>query len=223
MLQRSNRLMRTMLWCGFASAACVGPAVAADVTGDWLVKDGTAVIRVADCDGTMWGVVAWEKIPGGRDTKNPDASKRDRPFLGMPLLIGMKPGSERGEWEGHVYNAKDGKTYDSRIHLAGPDALEIEGCVLGFLCGGETWTRIAMLPPGPAATTAGTAPARNAPDKTAAPVKPGTSAKPADKAQTKPSAKTAAKTTGSASPPAAAENDPVGDVCLLPEIARRPH
>jgi uncharacterized protein (DUF2147 family) len=207
MLQRSNRLIQTLVWCGLASAASVAPALAADVTGDWLVKDGTAIIRIADCEGAMWGVVAWEKIPGGQDTKNPDAAKKSRPFLGMPLLIGMKPGSERGEWEGHVYNAKDGKTYDSRIHLTGPDALEIEGCVLGFLCGGETWTRVESLPSGPA--TAGTAPAatKSAP------------AKPRDKAQ----GKGAARTTGSATAPAATGNDPVGDVCLLPEIARRPH
>ncbi|RIK96885.1 MAG: DUF2147 domain-containing protein [Proteobacteria bacterium] len=209
MLQRSNRLMRTMFWCGLVSAASAAPALAADVTGDWLVKDGTAIIRIADCDGAMWGVVAWEKIPGGRDTKNPDATKKNRPFLAMPILISMKPGEEKGEWEGHVYNAKDGKTYESKIHLARPDALEIEGCVLGFLCGGEIWTRVTSLPPGPATATAGTA--------------KGAPAKRADKAQPKAPAKSTAKTTGFANSPAAAENDPVGDVCLLPDVARGTH
>lgn len=219
MLQRSNRLMQMMVWCGIVSAAGAVPALAADVTGDWLVKDGTAVIRIADCDGAMWGVVAWEKIPGGRDAKNPDATKKNRPFLGMPILISMKPGDDRGEWEGHVYNAKDGKTYESKIHLARPDVLEIEGCVLGFLCGGETWTRVTSLPSGPA--TAGTAPA---PARSAA-AKPADKgqAKAADKAPNRAAAKNAAKTTGSANPPAAADNDPVGDVCLLPDVARGTH
>lgn len=196
-----------MYWCGLATAACTAPAFAADVTGDWLVKDGTAIIRVADCDGAMWGVVAWEKIPGGRDTNNPDAAKKSRPFLGMPLLLEMKRGEEPGEWEGHVYNAKNGKTYDSKIHLAGPDALEIEGCVLGFLCGGETWTRVTSLPPGPAGTAGVATPP---------------AAKPQPKSHAKAPAKGAGKTTGSVNPPVA-ENDPVGDVCLLPEIARGAH
>ena len=60
-----------------------------------------------------------------------------------------KPGVD--QWEGEVYNAKDGKTYSSTIKPIGSDKLEIQGCVLGFLCGGETWTRIAgPIPPSPA-------------------------------------------------------------------------
>jgi hypothetical protein len=58
----------------------------------------------------------------------------------MPILLHMKP-VQSGKWEGEVYNAQNGKTYDSEISLAGPDKLRIEGCVLGFLCGGETWDR----------------------------------------------------------------------------------
>ena len=58
----------------------------------------------------MWGAVSWEKTPGGRDKNNPDASKQSRPTLGMPILIDMKkkPGVA-DQWEGQVYNAKDGQ------------------------------------------------------------------------------------------------------------------
>jgi len=74
-------------------------ALAADPTGDWRVADGVANIRVAECNGSMWGAVAWEKIPGGRDKNNPDASKQNRPTLGMPILIDMKkkPASINGK------------------------------------------------------------------------------------------------------------------------------
>src|SRR3954469_1485342 len=90
-------------------------AFAADVTGDWRVADGVANIRVAQCNGSMWGVVAWEKTPGGRDTNNPDVSKQSRPTLGMPILIDMKKKAGADVWEGQVYNAKDGKLYSSTI------------------------------------------------------------------------------------------------------------
>ena len=90
----------------------------------------------------MWGAVAWEKTPGGRDTNNPDASKQNRPTLGMPILIDMKKKPGVDQWEGQVYNAKDGQIYSSTIKPVGTDQLEIQGCVLGFLCGGETWTRV---------------------------------------------------------------------------------
>ena len=211
MLHHPAQFTRISAYSGVLLAASVvcatlAPAAAADVTGDWRVKDGTAIIRVANCNGAMWGAVAWEQIPGGRDTNNPDAAKKNRPNLGMPILLNMKQGDEPGEWEGHVYNAKNGKTYESKIRLAKPDALEIEGCVLGFLCGGETWTRVTTLPPGPAAATAGTAPAKAQPPK----------------AQAKTQAKPGSKTTGSANPPIP-DNDPIGDVCLLPDVARGTH
>jgi uncharacterized protein (DUF2147 family) len=62
-------------------------------------------------------------------------------MIGLPLFLGMHPvGPER--WTGQIYNADDGKIYESHISLPGPDQLRVEGCV-GMLCGGETWTRAA--------------------------------------------------------------------------------
>jgi uncharacterized protein (DUF2147 family) len=118
------------------------PALAADPTGEWMVANGHAKIKIENCGKGLWGVVSWEQRPGGRDIKNPDPAKRDRPTLGMPILLDMQP-SEPNEWAGHVYNAENGKTYEAHISLTNPDSLRIEGCVLGFLCGGESWTRVA--------------------------------------------------------------------------------
>src|SRR3569623_1782750 len=154
-----------------SSFSCLNPALAADPTGDWRVADGVANIRVAQCHGSMWGAVAWEKIPGGRDDNNPDVSKKNRPTLGMPILIDMKKKPGVDQWEGQVYNAKDGQYYSSTIKPIDPDHLEIQGCVLGFLCGGETWTRVAgPIPSSPANSMAKSSPKATAPSsKTAAP------------------------------------------------------
>jgi uncharacterized protein (DUF2147 family) len=115
------------------------PAWAQDATGEWLVNDQTAQIRIVNCGSSLWGIVSWERTPG-RDTQNPDASKRDRPTLGMPILLNMEP-SDPGKWEGEVYNAENGRTYDASITLRGAATLHVEGCVMGFLCGGEDWSR----------------------------------------------------------------------------------
>jgi uncharacterized protein (DUF2147 family) len=177
-------------------------AQTADPTGDWRVADGVATIRVAECNGDIWGVVVWEKEPGGLDASNPDVSKRSRPTLGMPILIDMKKKPGVDQWEGEVYNAKDGKTYSSTIKPVGPDHLEIQGCVLGFLCGGETWTRVAgPISPSTANTTAKGAP-KTTPKTTGA--MSGTT-----------------KMAGQKQP--AAPADPVGDICLVPDIARFAH
>jgi len=190
-------------------------AFAIDPTGDWRVADGVANIRVAQCNGSMWGVVAWEKEAGGRDTNNPDPAKKTRPTLGMPILIDMKKKAGADQWEGQVYNAKDGQLYSSTIAPTGSDQLEIKGCVLGFLCGGETWTRVA--PPIPSSPTNSMAKGA-APRMAASPSAPKTTgaASPAPSPKTQPSAnqKMAAQ---------AAAADTVGDICLLPDIARFAH
>ena len=203
MLHRARNITRKLLFSGTFLAAGLAPAMAADPTGDWRVADGVANIRVAECNGSMWGAVSWEKVPGGRDTNNPDVSKQSRPTLGMPILIDMKKQPGVAQWEGQVYNAKDGQFYSSTIRPIGSDQLEIRGCVLGFLCGGETWTRVAPpIPSSPANSMA---------------------------KGIKPPAAPAPKTTGYANAAGAQKmasahpNDPVGDICLIPDIARFAH
>lgn len=203
MLHRPRDVMRTSILFGIFVTMSAAPALAADPTGDWRVADGVAHIRVAECSGNMWGVVAWEQEPGGVDEHNPDASKRSRPTLGMPILINMKKKASVDQWEGEVYNAKDGKTYSSTIKPIGSDKLEIQGCVLGFLCGGETWTRVAgPIPPSPAASVAKGAKTSVAPKTTGAMT--ATTKMPAGQKQ-------------------AATTPDVGDICLIPDIARLAH
>jgi uncharacterized protein (DUF2147 family) len=203
MLHRQPTITKTALAASAVLLAACGLAHAADPTGDWRVADGVANIRVAQCGGSMWGVVAWEKQPGGRDGNNPDVSKRSRPTLGMPILLDMKRKPGADSWEGQVYNAKDGKTYSSSITPVDADHLEIRGCVLGFLCGGETWTRVA--PPIPSSPANSMAKGTKSNARTAATT--GT-AEP--------------KTTGSIGAPKK-PGDQVGDICLLGDVARLAH
>src|SRR5215510_3127544 len=174
MLHCPRTVARTIVYSGIFLATGLNAALAADPTGDWKVADGVANIRVAQCSGSMWGVVAWEQTPGGRDENNPDVSKKNRPTLGMPILIDMKKTAGADQWEGQVYNAKDGQLYSSTITPVGSDQLEIKGCVLGFLCGGETWTRVAPpIPSSPANSMAKGAPkTTGAAPKAAAPATP---------------------------------------------------
>ncbi len=213
-----RNVMRTVAYSGFFLAICFAPALAADPTGDWKVAEGVANIRVAECNGSMWGVVSWEKTPGGRDKNNPDAAKQSRPTLGMPILLDMKKKPAVDQWEGQVYNAQDGQTYSSTIKPAGVDQLEIQGCVLGFLCGGETWTRVA----GPIPSSPANSMAKGAPKTAGAPNSP----RPAMPTTTATAPKTpvnaAPKTSGQKSA-AGQPADQVGDICLLPDIARFTH
>src|SRR3978361_620947 len=139
----------------------------------------------------------------------------------MPILISMKKKPGADQWEGQVYNAKDGQLYSSTIKPVSSDQMEIQGCVLGFLCGGETWTRVA----GPIPSSPVNSMAKGAPKTTSALPRPATagsvSAPAAVAPKTTASVGTASKTTGQKL--AANAQSDIGDICLLPDIARFAH
>jgi uncharacterized protein (DUF2147 family) len=211
------------MYSGVVLAAGLAPAFAADPTGDWRVADGVANIRVAECNGSMWGAVAWEKEPGGHDDHNPDVSKQNRPTLGMPILIDMKKKPGFDQWEGKVYNAKDGQYYSSTIKPTSPDQLEIQGCVLGFLCGGETWTRVAGPIPSSPVNSMAKGIGKGGPKTTGTPPKTVGAATTPAAPKTTASINPAPRTPGQKQAANAQPADPVGDICLLPDIAGFAH
>ena len=161
----------------FASAAILALTTAsafgadASVVGDWLVKDGYGHIRIDNCGGKMWGIVAWEKDPGF-DNENPDPTRKGRPLLGTSVLMGLAPAKEPGKWTGEIYNAQNGKLYQSTISLADENTLDLEGCLVWPLCLTQKWTRVKTPPPNalplppiksaPASQTKGPPPAKGA-------------------------------------------------------------
>ncbi len=149
--------MRLLVLVAYGLLLACGPAAAAaaDAIGVWLVEDQSGQIEIANCGGLLWGIVVWERTPG-RDTENPDAALRGRPTLGIPILLGMRPVVQQGSvagpqmaaapptvWRGQIYNSRNGQTYEVSLKPLSPDALHLEGCVLGGLfCGGQNWTRV---------------------------------------------------------------------------------
>jgi uncharacterized protein (DUF2147 family) len=129
--------------------AAPAPAVSEPTSpvGEWITEDGKGRVRIRACGQALCGVVSAADA-NDTDRHNPDASKRNRPLLGLPVLIDMKPANDK-LWQGQIYNATNGKTYASRIALKGPDVLRVEGCAFGGLfCGGQDWTRAKGAPQG---------------------------------------------------------------------------
>jgi uncharacterized protein (DUF2147 family) len=206
MLHRPRNVALMLVCCGSLYGAATGSAAAGDPTGDWLVADRVANIRVAECKGSMWGAVAWEKEPG-IDSNNADSTKQGRPTLGMVILMDMKKKPGEDTWEGQVYDAKvTGRLQSATITLIDPNQLKIRGCVLGFMCGGESWTRASG--PIPSSPTNGAAKGSKAPAAKAASAPKSTAPTGAPKAGQK---------------TAAGQPADIGDICLLPEIAGLAH
>jgi uncharacterized protein (DUF2147 family) len=125
---------------GSAAAQTTGGGVTPDPTGEWMVANRRATIRIADCNGHLWGVVA-SQARASTDFRNPDPSLRARPTQGLPVLLNMTR-TKYNLWEGKIYNSEDGHTYSASVSVINPNAVRVEGCFLGFLCGGENWSRV---------------------------------------------------------------------------------
>jgi uncharacterized protein (DUF2147 family) len=132
----------------FALAVSIAPAAAADAKGTWFTADHETKVRIADCGGALCGNIVWLKEPSDpqtgkpkTDKNNADAAKRERPLMGVAIVLAMKP-SAPDKWQGQVYNASDGKTYTGSITLLNATTLKLEGCALGgLICKAQNWTR----------------------------------------------------------------------------------
>ncbi len=137
----------------FGSGAAAAPP---DPTGLWSTKDDDSIIEIAPCGEYYCGILVWLQEPidkAGKpktDRANEDESLKDRPLIGLQVLIDLAP--EKNYWRGKAYNADDGKTYDITFKPAPGrvigDKAEIRGCMLKILCQSETFTRVEALPEG---------------------------------------------------------------------------
>jgi uncharacterized protein (DUF2147 family) len=212
-VNRAHRTMRTFLLSGTILLAATASVLAEDATGEWLVEDKSARIKIVNCQNALWGVMWAEKSPGF-DTGNRDPSMKGRPMLGIPILINMKP-TEPNSWAGKVYDPKGstfmsaGGIYDVKVKLARKDTLEVRGCMMG-ICDGEDWTRVTNpnTPPIPPSQT-NTAP--SGASKGSAAAAQGGAMAPAPKAH---AMAPAPKTTAMAkAAPAAANTPPQDPIC----------
>jgi len=132
-----------------AGPKAVVPAFAADPVGTWFTEGKESQVRISNCGDALCGALVWLKEPNDpktgkpkTDTENADASKRNRPLLGVQIVLGLKPSGAPDQWKGEVYNAKDGNTYTGFFTITGADTADLKGCAFGFICKSQTWTRV---------------------------------------------------------------------------------
>lgn len=123
-------------------------ASAEDPVGLWITERGLARVVIDKCAEALCGTITALKDPidptTGKpqtDTDNEDPAKRNRPVIGIRVIIEMKPdGANR--WSGQLYNAEDGKTYSGYLIMDGANTLNVKGCIMMVLCKTQKWTRV---------------------------------------------------------------------------------
>ena len=140
---------RTLTVAALILTALTAGSAAADPYGTWATEDGKAQVRIADCGGALCGTIVALAEPNdpktGKpqlDVANADPSKRNRPIIGVQIIVAMKPDGAN-KWAGNLYNAEDGKTYSGSFTLLSATSAKLEGCVMGgLICRGQTWKRV---------------------------------------------------------------------------------
>jgi uncharacterized protein (DUF2147 family) len=127
-IKPAGLLSQILLAVAFA-VACVGTARAQEPFGTWVRPSTGTQVNFYNCGGKLCGKIVAVK----------DQSRKGE--IGTVIMNGAARTSEK-EWRGDVLNTEDGKTYSGVVTLEGPNALNLQGCALGFICKGETWQRV---------------------------------------------------------------------------------
>ena len=138
---------------GLSGAAAIllllsaAPSLASNAPGTWAMQNGKVTVNVTDCGSSLCGSIAALKEPISKidgkpkiDRENPDPSLRQRPLIGLSILVDMKASGE-GKWTGAIYNPDDGKTYTGTVKLSG-DTMKVQGCVLKMFCKTNIFVRM---------------------------------------------------------------------------------
>ena len=155
------RALGIIALAGIASSvgASVAYADAKSPEGIWYTKGEESIIRVHPCvdvETSFCGTLVWLKEPKETDGTpkvdklNKDPAKKGQPMIGVDILLGMKPDDDH--YKGKAYNPEDGKFYDITFKVktdkVDDDSADLRGCILGFLCQTEAFTRATEVPGG---------------------------------------------------------------------------
>jgi uncharacterized protein (DUF2147 family) len=126
------------------------------IVGVWLNGGKDAHIDISKCGDKYCGKIVWLKEPlypqrskAGTpgtpklDDKNPDASRRNAPLIGLEIVKGLQFAGDDSWKNGTIYDPDSGKTYNSKAKLVSPNELDLRGFI-GFSLMGRTekWTRV---------------------------------------------------------------------------------
>lgn len=111
------------LIAGVALVVFARPALA-EPAGVYLSQSGETKVEFAKCGGSLCGTIVW--------TKSGQA-------IGKRMIFDVERTGDN-QWQGKLWNYRDGKTYRGKLSLQGPN-LKLSGCaVAGLICRSQVWT-----------------------------------------------------------------------------------
>ena len=114
---------------------------AEDAFGVWRHPENGSHVEMYKCGENLCAKIVKVVDAQKTDDKNPEASRRSRPVVGLVIMSGAKK-TDAKSWAGSIYNRTDGGTYSGTVTVKSKDALDLAGCTAIILCKTLTWTRV---------------------------------------------------------------------------------
>lgn len=114
------------------------------ILGTWFTEDKDSKVEIYKKGTKYHGRIVWLAEPNDEkgkplvDKENSNVSLKTRPILNMDIIIGLVYDND-GEWDGSIYNPRDGKTYTCKLWIEGV-TLKVRG-YLGWVYDTKTWTK----------------------------------------------------------------------------------
>ena len=125
-----------------AALSATSSLAAKPVTGAWLTDDRDGIVEIAPCGAQICGRLAKSLAPVKGplvDRHNPDPALRNRPILGLPVLLGFVQDGQ--VWRGRIYDPRRGRHYKATLERVAADRLKVRGCI-SVICRTIMWSRV---------------------------------------------------------------------------------
>ena len=136
-----HRLVALAIAAAVLLPCAASAQTAEDAFGVWRHPENGSHVEMYKCGENLCAKVVKVVDAQKTDDKNPDASRRSRPVVGLVIMSGAKK-TGANSWAGSIYNRVDGGTYSGTLTVKSKDALNLAGCTAVILCKTLTWTRV---------------------------------------------------------------------------------
>jgi uncharacterized protein (DUF2147 family) len=119
--------------------ACAAAPPAPSPAGRWLSASGNVEVTIQPCGAALCGDVT--RVFANNSMERLGAAKVAPARVGLRILSGLRLDGDA--WRGRIYDREQGRTYDCRIALGGPDTLAVRGYIALPVFGRtQTWRRM---------------------------------------------------------------------------------
>lgn len=126
-----------MLAAPLGGANAAGNGVKQLVSSEWRNPSNSVHIRITPCGGErVCGTVIWASEKAKADARRGGTDR----LVGANLFREFRQ-VEPGKYKGRVFVPDMNRTFSGQMRIEG-NAMIGKGCVLGFICKSQTWTRI---------------------------------------------------------------------------------